>query len=44
LKATGLVTAYEQFLRNLCKNGLPDPANIYELAAQSVLKYEKKYK
>jgi len=38
------VSAYEQFLRNICKNGLPEPANVYELAAQFVLKFEKKHK
>jgi hypothetical protein len=29
LKQTGIVNAYEQFLRSICKNGLPDPINVY---------------
>ena len=44
LKRTGIVNAYEQFLRSICKNGLPEPSNVYEFAAQFVLKYEKKIK
>ena len=31
------------FLRSLCKYGLPK-GNVYEFAAQQVLKYERKYK
>jgi len=42
LKQTGIVNAYEQFLRSICKNGLPEPSNVYEFAAQFILKYEKK--
>lgn len=42
LKQTGIVNAYEQFLRSICKNGLPKPSNVYEFAAQFILKYEKK--
>lgn len=38
------MNAYEQFLRSICKNGLPEPSNVYEFAAQFVLKYERKMK
>ena len=42
LKRTGIVNAYEQFLRSICKNGLPETSNVYEFAAQFIIKYEKK--
>ena len=29
-------------MRNICKFGLPEPRNVYEMAAQHVLKHEKK--
>ncbi len=44
LKSTGLVNAYENFLRSLCVDGLPEPSILYERAAQYVLQYEKKQK
>jgi hypothetical protein len=38
-----MLDAYEYFLRAICKNGLPE-ANIFEFAAQQILKYQKKMK
>lgn len=38
-----MLNAYEYFLRKLCKEGLPTQ-NIFEYAAQQVLKFEKKKK
>jgi hypothetical protein len=50
LENSGILNAYEctqlkniDFLRSVCKNGLPD-ANIFEFAAQQILKYQKKMK
>jgi hypothetical protein len=34
---------HADFLRSVCKNGLPD-TNIFEFAAQQILKYQKKMK
>ena len=44
LRDTGVVDAYESFIRSICKNGLPEPSNVYELAAQHVLRCGKKKK
>jgi hypothetical protein len=44
LKETGLVDAYQKFLRSLCIEGLPEHSILYEKAAQYVLQYEKKMK
>ncbi|CAD8092017.1 unnamed protein product [Paramecium sonneborni] len=41
LNNSGVLAAYEYFLRKLCKDGFPN-GNVYEFAAQAVLKYEKK--
>ncbi|CAD8086737.1 unnamed protein product [Paramecium sonneborni] len=41
LNNSGVLAAYEYFLRRLCKDGFPS-GNVYEYAAQAVLKYEKK--
>ncbi|CAD8099121.1 unnamed protein product [Paramecium sonneborni] len=41
LNNSGVLAAYEYFLRRLCKDGFPN-GNVYEFAAQAVLKYEKK--
>jgi len=35
IKDTGLLEAYEQFLRTICKYGLPT-GDIYEFAAQQI--------
>jgi hypothetical protein len=35
IKETGLLEAYEQFLRTICKYGLPT-GDIYEFAAQQI--------
>jgi len=43
LERSGILDAYEYFLRAICKNGLPE-ANIFEFAAQQILKYQKKMK
>ena len=43
IKDTGLVEAYEQFLRTICKYGLPT-GDLYEFAAQQMEKYERKKK
>ena len=43
LDKSGILHAYEYFLRKLCKEGFPN-GNIHEYAAQMVLKYEKKKK
>ncbi|CAD8098513.1 unnamed protein product [Paramecium sonneborni] len=43
LNNSGVLAAYEYFLRRLCKDGFPS-RNVYEFAAQAVLKYEKKNK
>ena len=43
LERSGILDAYEYFLRAICKNGLPE-ANIFEFAAQQILKYQKKVK
>lgn len=43
LETSGMLDAYEYFLRAICKNGLPE-ANIFEFAAQQILKYQKKMK
>lgn len=43
IKDTGLLEAYEQFLRTICKYGLPT-GDIYEFAAQQVEKFERKKK
>lgn len=43
LEKSGILDAYEYFLRAICKNGLPE-ANIFEFAAQQILKYQKKMK
>ena len=43
IKETGLLDAYEQFLRTICKYGLPT-GDIYEFAAQQIEKYERKKK
>ena len=39
----GLLDGYEFFLKHLAESGIPQ-ANVFEFAAQSVLKYEKKIK
>ena len=44
MKGTGLVQAYESFLRSLCVGGLPEQNILYEKAAQYILKYEKNMK
>ncbi|EAR95805.3 hypothetical protein TTHERM_00877000 (macronuclear) [Tetrahymena thermophila SB210] len=41
LETSGILDAYEYFLRQLCKNGLPS-GNVYEFAAQQILKFERK--
>ena len=41
IRDTGLLEAYELFLRSICKHGLPT-GDIYEFAAQQIEKYEKK--
>ena len=41
IKDSGLLEAYELFLRSLCKHGLPT-GDIYEFAAQQMQKFEKK--
>ena len=41
LKISGLLDAYEHFLKLLCKNGLPS-GKVYDYAAQEILKYEKR--
>lgn len=41
LNNSGVLAAYEYFLRRLCKDGFPS-GNVYEYAAQAVLKFEKK--
>jgi|LakMenEpi03Aug12_release.lakeMendotaPanAssembly.Ray.scaffolds.fasta_scaffold252993_2 hypothetical protein len=43
IKETGLLDAYELFLRTICKYGLPT-GDIYEFAAQQIEKYERKKK
>eukprot|EP00826_Nyctotherus_ovalis_P054255 TRINITY_DN7095_c0_g2_i9.p1 TRINITY_DN7095_c0_g2~~TRINITY_DN7095_c0_g2_i9.p1 ORF type:complete len:232 (-),score=78.67 TRINITY_DN7095_c0_g2_i9:17-712(-) len=43
LRETGIIEAYEYLLRSLCKYGLPTN-NVFEFAALSMLKYEKKWK
>ena len=43
IKDTGLLEAYELFLRTICKYGLPT-GDIYEFAAQQIEKYERKKK
>lgn len=43
IKDTGLLEAYEQFLRTICKYGLPT-GDIYEFAAQQIQKFERKKK
>ena len=43
IKESGLLEAYELFLRAICKHGLPT-GDVYEFAAQQIEKYEKKKK
>lgn len=43
LKNSGILDAYEYLLESLCKYGLPT-GDLYEFAALTVLKYEKKFK
>lgn len=38
-----MLEAYEQFLRTLCKYGLPT-GDVYEFAAQQIEKFERKKK
>jgi len=41
IKSSGLLDAYEHFLRAICKNGLPT-GDVFEFAAQQIEKFEKK--
>jgi hypothetical protein len=41
IKESGLLEAYELFLRAVCKHGLPE-GNVYEFAAQQIERYERK--
>lgn len=38
LKLSGILDAYEQFLKTLCKYGLPT-GDVYEFAAQQIEKF-----
>ncbi len=43
LETSGILDAYEYYLRSICKMGLPE-VNVFEHAAQQILKYEKKHR
>ena len=43
LKTSGIIDAYEYLLNSLCQYGLPE-GDLFEFAALTVLKYEKKQK
>ena len=43
IKSSGLLDAYEHFLRAICKNGLPT-GDVFEFAAQQIERFEKKKK
>lgn len=43
LKSSGILDAYDDLLKQLCRYGLPK-GDLYEFSALSVLKYEKKLK
>jgi predicted methyltransferase len=41
LRVSGILDAYEYFLKLLCKNGLPT-GRVYDYAAQEIEKFEKR--
>jgi hypothetical protein len=41
LRVSGILDAYEYFLKLLCKNGLP-VGRVYDYAAQEIEKFEKR--